>query len=121
MVIHTYNPIEGWWEPEAEAPPDPHPYKDDLPSPEFPGWELVLTPNRAMKGDCYVCIDPRQTGDYATMNTPTVKLANGQGKVCPEYGDTAPGPGFRIYRRKRIAGPVRILPSTTFSQPLPLP
>ncbi len=126
-VNHIYDPILDCWCPEGVAVAAPDPVenswyrRDNLVAPEFHGWELVKNPSLGRIGDCYVCIDPNQPADFARMGRPSSRLAEGYGAVNPKYGNPTPSPGFRIYRKKRAIGPTRLLPSTTFSQPLPLP
>jgi hypothetical protein len=119
--------IDGFWyavnEPPLEEPEerDPSTYDDGLEAPEFFGWELVTRANEGRHGDLYICIDPNMRAEYLTGSTPALAKASGNFGVNPDYGNTKPGPGFRIYRKKKILGPVRLLPSGKFSEPLPIP
>lgn len=105
----------------VEHEEDPSQYSDDLEAPEFIGWELVVRADCGKYGDVYVCIDPNMRDDWAKMGNPTTAKASGNAFVNPDYGNTKPGPGYRIYRKKKLLGPVRLLPSEKFSEPLPLP
>lgn len=97
-------------------------YDDDLEAPVFHGWEMIACPHDGKHGDLYVCIDPNMGRDYRNACSPELAKATGGYTVNPDFGDTKPGPGFRIYRKvKGLLGPVRLVPSASFSQPLPLP
>lgn len=96
-------------------------YGDGFEAPSFDGWEVVANPRGGTGGDVYVCIDPNQR-EFRSASSPQLAMGHGDNyKVCPAWGDTKPSPGWRIYRKTRPLGPVRLLPSTSFSQPLPLP
>ena len=111
------------WEP-GDAGVNPNPldlYGDGLYAPEFRGWELVEDPNAGLKGDVYVCIDRGQK-EWKRASSPVNAMGYRDSYlVFPENGSTRPSLGWRIYRRKKNIGPVKLLPSTSFSQPLPLP
>ncbi len=96
-------------------------YGDGLYPPEFHGWEVVEDPHLGKRGDVYVCVDQAQR-EFRRANTPSVCIGYGEAySVDPANGDTKPSAGWRIYRRKKYIGAVRLMPSGSFSEPLPLP
>ncbi len=112
---------DGSWRMEETPRPKVSNYGDEFESPSFPGWEVVDNPNAGKLGDIYVCIDPNQGYEFRVAGTPTQAKSHGAFDVDPALGPTKPNAGWRIYRKKKILGAVRLMPSKTFSQPLPLP
>lgn len=86
--------------------------------PEFEGWKVVPSLKDVRDGDVLVCVDATSPG-YADHANPEVSLRN-KGKIslsCMIFGYSMQ---WVCYRRiKSIAQ--RIMPSSKFSEPLPLP
>lgn len=98
---------------------------EERPIPAFDGWEYLPGKNfneRSDKGTYVaVCISPSQR-DYGRYSTPEDSL-NYNGSLNMGWGCSL-GVGWALYRKKlnfRPAGQIRLMPSSHFSQPLPLP